>query len=618
MAYKPIEDYGIIGDLHSAALVGIDGSIDWCCLPNFDSPSVFGALLDDKKGGFFKISPVAEARRKQLYLPETNVLITRFFGDEGIAEITDFMPIEPRTLRGQRPNYHQIIRYVSTVAGNMRFRLECFPALDYAREKHEMRIYPQGVAFKGAATSVGLVSRVSLALKGGGVEAEFVLAHGQSQTFYLRYVDQGSEANLLIPEESGQEAFRHTVNFWKGWLSNCRYTGRWREMVQRSALVLKLLTYEPTGAIVAAPTTSLPENLGGVRNWDYRYCWIRDASFTVYALMRLGLNQEAERFMGWLEQRSHELEPDGSLQPFYGIDGRHELPELELHHLDGYRGSKPVRIGNAAYRQSQIDIYGELLDSIYLYNKHGAPISYDLWCELTRQLEHVCKVWREPDSGIWEMRGEPRHHVYSKLMCWVALDRGLRLAGKRSFPAPHERWLKIRDEIYLEIMEKGWRRSANSFVMAYDYDDLDASNLLMPLVFFVSPTDPRMLRTLERTRQSLALDGLVHRYRLEAENPVDGIAGREGAFSICSFWLVEALTRAGQIEEARLLFEKMLGYANHVGLYAEEISHRGEALGNFPQAFTHLGLVSAAYNLDRVLSGGKVYELPSGRNSRGH
>ena len=605
MAYKPIEDYGIIGDLHTVALIGIDGSIDWCCLPRFDSPSVFAALLDDAKGGFFKISLIGEPRCKQLYLPETNVLITRFFSDDGIAEITDFMPIEPRTLEGRRANYHQIIRRVSTVAGSVRFRLECYPAFDYARSGHQARLYPQGAAFVSPALSVGLVSGVPLTVKNQGVEAEFTLAQGQLTTFFLRQVDQGSEANLLIPEETGEEAFRHTVEFWKRWVSQGRYTGRWREMVQRSALVLKLLTYEPTGAIVAAPTTSLPEEIGGVRNWDYRYCWLRDASFTLYGLMRLGFNQEAGRFMGWLEQRCHELDPDGSLQPLYGIDGEHTLPETQLDHLDGYRGSKPVRVGNAAHQQKQIDIYGELLDSVYLYNKYGAPISYDLWRDLQRLVDFVCAHWREPDAGIWEVRNEPRHFVYSKLMCWVAIDRGLRLANKRSFPADQARWLENRDAIYVEIMERGWHQTLDAFVQDYDSDELDASSLLMPLVFFVSPTDPRMLRTLDRIRERLALDGLVHRYRLSSSSSPDGVIGREGAFSICTFWMVEALTRAGRVEDARLMFEKMLGYANHVGLYAEEISHKGEAMGNFPQAFTHLGLISAAFNLDRVLGSGK-------------
>jgi GH15 family glucan-1,4-alpha-glucosidase len=604
MPYKPIEDYGIIGDLHTVALVGSDGSIDWCCLPHFDSPSVFGAILDDEKGGYFKISAVSPARCKQLYLPATNVLITRFFSEEGIAELTDFMPIEGRSLRYSPPRYHQIIRRVSAVAGNLRIRVECFPAFNYARDRHEIRSFPQGKSFVGASASVGLVSPVPLTIDGTGVWSEFSLPRGKSATFFLRQADQGSDANLLIPEKTGEVAFIETVDFWKLWVSQCRYTGRWREMVLRSALVLKLLTYAPTGAIVAAPTTSLPEEVGGVRNWDYRYCWMRDASFTLYALMRLGFNEEAGHFMSWLEERCRELKPDDSLQPMYAVAGNHMLTEEILSNLKGYKNSRPVRIGNAAYRQFQLDIYGELLDSVYLYNKYGAPISYDLWRNLERLLDYVCDNWRRPDEGIWEIRAEPRHFVYSKLMCWVALDRGLRLANKRSFPANYERWLKNRDEIYLEIMERGWNKKLRAFVQHYGSDQLDASLLLMPLVFFVSPSDPRMIQTVERTQERLAMDSLVHRYSIAGNNSVDGVAGREGAFSVCSFWLVEALTRAGRVEEARLMFEKMLGYANHVGLYAEEIGHCGEALGNFPQALTHLGLISAAYNLDRGLAKG--------------
>jgi GH15 family glucan-1,4-alpha-glucosidase len=604
VAYKPIEDYGVIGDCHTVALVGIDGSIDWCCLPRFDSPSIFAALLDDEKGGYFKISTVAPARRKQLYMPDTNVLITRCFTPEGIAEIIDFMSIERRSLRYVAPNYHQIIRRVSTVAGDVRIRMECFPAFNYARDRHEIHSFPQGVMFVSRSASVGLVSPVPLTVHRTGVVAEFSLPRGSSATFFLRQADQGSEANLLIPENTGEAAFHETIDFWKRWLSQCRYTGRWREMVQRSALVLKLLTYAPTGAIVAAPTTSLPEEIGGVRNWDYRFCWMRDASFTLYALMRLGFHEEAGQFMGWLEQRCGELKPDDSLQPMYTLGGDSELTEESLTHLKGYQNTTPVRIGNAAYRQSQLDIYGELLDSVYLYNKYGAPISYDLWRNLVRLLDYVCDNWHRPDEGIWEVRGEPRHFVYSKLMCWVALDRGLRLANKRSFPANYERWLKNRDEIYFEIMEQGWNKSCKAFVQYYGSDRMDASLLLMPLVFFVSPSDPRMLQTMERIQQRLSLDSLVHRYSLSDDDPVDGINGREGAFSMCSFWLVEALTRAGRIEEARLMFEKMLGYANHVGLFAEEIGHCGEALGNFPQAFTHLGLISAAFNLDRRLAKG--------------
>ncbi|MEX0762614.1 MAG: glycoside hydrolase family 15 protein [Dehalococcoidia bacterium] len=611
MGYQPIENYGVIGDLHTVALVGLNGSIDWFCLPHFDSPSVFGALLDHEKGGSFEIAPATEGvKSDQYYLPETNVLVTRFMSPEGVAEVTDFMPVGGR----DDPNTnHLLIRSVSGIRGAMHLRMRCTPAFDYGREHHETSIEQEGASFQSPSCRLGLWSTTPVRHDGEGVSAVFTVREGEPAVLFAAGdLDRAERHDGCCDAEWMHEQFDRTVDYWRRWISKSTYSGRWREVVHRSALVLKLLTFAPTGAIVAAPTAALPEQLGGVRNWDYRYTWIRDAAFTVYGLIRIGLTDEAGQFMKWLEARCAELEPDGSLNIMYGIDGRHELAEETLDHLEGYKGSSPVRIGNGAYGQLQLDIYGELMDAVYLYNKYGSPISYDFWNHLKELTDWVCKNWRRKDEGIWEVRGGKQHFVYSKVMCWVAVDRALRLADKRSFPADRARWLAVRDEIYEDIMENGWNGELQTFVQAYGSTCLDASSLIMPLVFFMSPTDPRMLSTLDAINRSPANGGLVSNslvYRYNTEYAPDGLPGMEGTFNMCTFWLVEALTRSARLDrsrldQARLVFERMLGYANHLGLYGEEIGPTGETLGNFPQAFTHLSLISAAFNLDRALGEG--------------
>jgi GH15 family glucan-1,4-alpha-glucosidase len=606
LSYLPIEDHGVIGDMHTVALVGKNGTIDWMCFPRFDSPSIFASLLDDAKGGYFQIAPTLEGTNcKQMYWPDTNVLVSRFLSAEGVGEIVDLMPIE-RPGKGSS----ELIRRVRVVRGSMGFCVECRPAFNFARDPHRVTIVDTGATFHSPSLSLRLLARIPLeADPRGGVTARFSLHEGESTVFLLQQDHGGDDARQALDEQEANELFEKTVGYWRRWMARCTYRGRWREMVHRSALVLKLLTYAPTGAIVAAPTSSLPELVGGERNWDYRFTWVRDAAFTLYALMRIGFSEEAAAFMNWIEARCQELEPDGSLQIMYGIDGRHKLVEHKLSHLAGYSGSQPVRIGNGAYRQHQLDIYGELMDSVYLYNKYGSPISYDLWQNLRHLLDWVCDNWHREDHGIWETRGGARHFVYSKVMCWVALDRGLRLAEKRSFPASHDRWLKCRDAIYEEVQHKGWNAKRQAFVQSYGSESLDAANLIMPLVFFLSPTDPRMLATIDSINRSpskggLASDSLVLRYN--SQDGMDGLKGEEGSFNMCTFWLVEALTRSRDsnpknLHQAQLLFEQILGYANHLGLFAEETGPRGEALGNFPQALTHLALISSAFNLDRAL-----------------
>ena len=594
--YKPISEYGVIGDLHSVALVGTDGSIDWCCLPRFDSPSLFAALLDKDKGGRFKISPVGPTVNKQMYLSDTAVLLTRFLTPDGVGEIEDFMPLREGAASEDAP--HEIVRRVRVVRGTMRFRLDLRPGFDYARARHKLSLTSRGAVFACGRARVGLTSPIKLKAAGQGVSAEFTLKAGRCATFLLRHEED--HVSALDKSFDDEKAFCDTVDFWRRWTSGIRYKGRWLEMVRRSAITLKLLTYAPTGAIVAAPTTSLPERLGGERNWDYRYTWIRDAAFTVYSFLSLGLTAEAEGFMRWIDARAREAGGKGSLQVLYSVTGRHDIPEKTLTHLEGYAGSAPVRVGNAAAGQFQLDIYGELMDTVYLANKYGRPISHELWTHLRTLLDYACDNWRKPDDGIWEVRGGRQNFVYSKMMAWVALDRGLRLAGSRGFPGDQLRWLRERDAVYEQVMERGWNEKRKSFVQHYGSGALDAANLLMPMVHFVAPTDPRMLGTLDATLKSLTSDSLVRRYQI-GEGADDGLSGGEGSFSMCTFWLAEALSRAGRVSQARLIFEKMLSYANHLGLYSEQTGPCGEALGNFPQAFTHLALITAAYQLDQVL-----------------
>jgi GH15 family glucan-1,4-alpha-glucosidase len=605
-AYLPIAEHGLVGDLHTVALVGTTGTIDWYCCPAFDSPSVFGCILDAKQGGFYALRPEGEDwSSKQLYFPDTNILITRFFTPDGVGEVQDFMPIEAVTTDMHR---HRLMRRVVVVRGKMRFMIEVQPRFDYGRADHEVEMHPHGVLFRSPVLTLALEGAVAKAMGSerrlqrvdGGVRATFELEAGDSQTFVLERVPEDHICRPY-PEHETAATFEATVSYWRRWLAQSRYKGRWREMLQRSALTLKLLTYAPTGALVAAPTTSLPEQLGGERNWDYRYTWIRDAAFSLYGLLRLGFTEEAASFMSWLTDRTRDWEvgPSGPLQIMYGIDGRKELTEYDHPTWSGYRDSAPVRIGNAAADQRQLDIYGEMIDSIYLYNKYGSPIHYDTWENVRRIVDWLCENWDNVDEGIWETRGGQKDFTYSRLMSWVAIERAIRMNRARGLPGDIVAWLGERDRIYNQIMKKGWSDERQAFVQHYGSDVLDASILLMPLVLFIAPTDPRWLSTLDAIGDELVSDSLVYRYNIEASP--DGLRGDEGTFSICSFWYVEALTRAGRLEDARLAFEKMLTYANHLGLYSEEIGPTGEQLGNFPQAFTHLALISAAFNLDRAL-----------------
>lgn len=589
--------HGIIGDMRSAALVNDKGSVDFFCWPEFDSPSIFCSLLDTPEAGIFQLAPdLPDARREQIYLPDTNVLQTRWLSEHAVVEITDLLPIGDDV-----DSLPLLMRRVRVVSGSATFNLRCAVRHDYGRAETQAEMDAKDVTFHAAGQpSIRLASDQTLQVDAQAAVAQFTLKHNETAAFMLGGID-----DPRFTEGAAELCMERTLKYWRGWIGQSNYRGRWREMVNRSALALKLLTSRRQGAILAAATFGLPETPGGERNWDYRYTWIRDASFTVYAFMRLGFVDEANHYMQWLRGRVSDCcGKPMKLNILYAIDGQQELPETELTHLAGHGGARPVRIGNGAYEQVQLDIFGELMDAVYLVNKYGDAISHEGWRHVGEVVDQVCENWQTEDVGIWEMRGETHHFLHSRLMCWVALDRAIRLASKRSLPAPFARWDQTRQAIYTDIWDNFWDEERGHFVQHKGGTALDGSMLLMPLVRFVSAKDPRWLSTLEAIEKTLVRDGMVYRYRNEDAN-IDGLNGTEGAFAACSFWYVECLARAGQVEKAHLEFEQLLRYANPLGLYAEEFDSHGRHLGNTPQALTHLALISAASFLDRKLSGEK-------------
>ena len=606
MTETAIADHGIIGDLQTAALVTTDGSIDWFCCPRFDSPSVFGALLDDEHGGHFRMRPTGvDYTTTQMYLPDTAVLVTRFFTESGLGQIVDFMPPAGDTATDN----HRLVRMLQCVRGRISFELDVAPRFDYGRQSHVTQVGEDGVVFSanGSTLTVHVVRepgderKARVTAEGDDVHARIDLVAGELRGVVLESAADGPPREIRVAEV--RTMFDETVRFWRSWLAGSTYTGRWREAVQRSAITLKLMTYAPTGGLVAAPTAALPEQVGGERNWDYRYTWVRDASFSVHALLRLGMTEEAGRFASWLGDRVRERigSDSGPLNIMYRIDGSSDLKEDILDHWAGYRGSTPVHIGNGAAEQLQLDIYGEAMDSLYAAERAGLPLPYRGWSAISGVLNWLAENWDQPEEGIWETRGGRQPFTYGRVMCWVAFDRGIRLAAQHGLPAPMERWVAERDAIYQQVMDRGFHESRQAFVQHYDTDVLDAALLRMPMVGFIDGRDPRWKSTLAAMDGELVTDGLVYRYNPEASP--DGLRGSEGTFSLCSFAYVDALTRADRLDQARTAFEKVLTYANHAGLYSEEIALTGEQLGNFPQAFTHLALIDAAVTLNAALDG---------------
>jgi GH15 family glucan-1,4-alpha-glucosidase len=614
--YTPIAEHGLIGDLQTAALVTTEGCVDWFCCPRFDSPSIFASLLDRERGGRFRLAAAGDdVVVRQLYFPDTAILVTRFLTPGGVGEVLDFMPVDEPERASDR---HRLARVVRCVRGQIRFELECAPRFDYGRQAHELELTDEGAVFHTPTLQLTLHGGGAGAMQrhGDDVRGELTLSAGQAGGVMLESAADGPPRTMTPEELLG--LFTSTARFWRDWLARSSYRGRWREMVNRSAITLKLMTYAPSGALVAAPTAGLPEQVGGERNWDYRYTWIRDGSFSVHALLGLGFTEEAEAFGRWLSDRAAEqagqAEGSGLLKIMYRVDGSSDLNEEILDHWEGYAGSRPVRIGNGAADQLQLDIYGEALDSIYLADRHGIRVGHRGWVKLAQLADWICEHWDQPDEGIWETRGGRQNFTYGRLQCWVALDRMVRLAQEHGRPADLTRWISERDRIYQQIMDHGWNPKRRAFTQHDKTEVLDASLLMLPLVGFVAPRDPLWLSTLDAMDGELVSDSLVYRYDPSASP--DGLRGEEGTFSICTFWYVDALARSGRLEEARQTLEKMFTYANHLGLFAEEIGLTGEQLGNFPQAFTHLSLINAAINLDHQLDHGAgfdpVQQVPAG------
>ncbi|MHB8687738.1 MAG: glycoside hydrolase family 15 protein [Candidatus Dormibacteraceae bacterium] len=590
--YLPIAGYGIIGDCRSVALVGVDGSIDWCCLPRADSPSLFARLLDARSGGFWEIAPEGKFSSEQRYADKTNILMTIFETENGRAEVTDFMPVDERSIEEHaRPHDRpRLVRVVTGLAGTVRFRNRVDMRPDYAQRSDPLESH--GGRLHGDAAGHHLC--LSGTIPVSGREQEFEVGPGQTVAFGLTVNEPNRCGTGVGSVEEVRTSLRQSREFWWIWANRCTYTGPFQDHVIRSALLLKLMTYAPTGALIAAPTTSLPEWIGGRRNWDYRFTWMRDASFTLYAFFQLGYDNEAHAFMDWLAR----LTLGRNIQNLHTVDGEPGPPERELDHLDGYRGSRPVRIGNGAANQLQLDVYGELLDCAFIYARRGGNISSQLWTELSHIADLAAARWQERDASIWEVRGENQEFTYSKVMCWVALDRALKIARRLGLPGDTQRWEDARRTIHVAVTTRGWSDRLGSFTQAFGNDALDAAALRLTQVGFLEHGDDRLRSTINAVDKQLSVGPLVRRY--DVKRTKDGLTGGEGTFVMCAFWLADALANVGELEEAERRFERLLSFSSPLGLLSEEVDPRtGVLLGNYPQAFSHLALVAAAVNIER-------------------